>query len=98
MSYMFYACRSITSIEPLANWNTSKVTNMSYLLGDNSSNVGYGIKITSIEPLANWNTSKVTNMSGLFRQCINITYPLAELNQCVLNPAYGFVVNVIDVL
>ena len=25
-------------------------------------------------------------------------YPLAELNQCVLNPAYGFVVNVIDVL
>lgn len=24
--------------------------------------------------------------------------PLAELNQCVLNPAYGFVVNVIDVL
>ena len=26
-----------------------------------------------------------------------ICYPLAELNQCVLNPAYGFVVNVIDV-
>jgi len=25
-------------------------------------------------------------------------HPLAELNQCVLNPAYGFVVNVIDVL
>jgi len=24
--------------------------------------------------------------------------PLAELNQCVLNPAYGFVVNVIDIL
>ena len=23
-----------------------------------------------------------------------ICYPLAELNQCVLNPAYGFVVNV----
>lgn len=28
----------------------------------------------------------------------NNLYPLAELNQCVLNPAYGFVVNVIDVL
>jgi len=27
-----------------------------------------------------------------------LIYPLAELNQCVLNPAYGFVVNVIDVL
>ena len=43
-----------------------------------------------------------------FRTIVNIaidrglikgnTNPLAELNQCVLNPSYGFVVNVIDVL
>ena len=35
----------------------------------------------------------------LFKEYIwLLNNPLAELNQCVLNPAYGFVVNVIDVL
>ena len=29
---------------------------------------------------------------------LDTLYPLAELNQCIFNPAYWFVVNVIDVL
>ena len=48
-------------------------------------------------------------ISILYRQCciyilyvnvvsIYILYPLAELNQCVLDPAYRLVANVVDVL
>ena len=35
---------------------------------------------------------------GIVEAIKMIYYPLAELNQCVLDSAYGFVVNVIDVL
>ena len=40
---------------------------------------------------------KVIN-AGLQNSYNTYLNPLAELNQCVFNPAYGLVVNVIDVL
>ena len=36
--------------------------------------------------------------NGGFKPNKREDYPLAELNQCIFNPAYRFVVNVIDVL
>ena len=44
-------------------------------------------------------TSYISTGSPISLGNITVNFnPLAELNQCVLNPAYGFVVNVIDVL
>lgn len=49
---------ALTDISALANWDTSKVTDMSYLLA--------GTKITNTDALSGWDTSKVTNMTSLF--------------------------------
>ena len=57
-SYAFYYHMALTDLSALANWDTSKVTNMSYMF--------YFTKITNIDALANWDTSKVTNMSAMF--------------------------------
>ena len=38
------------------------------------------------------------NIALFHRKIIIDTYPLAELNQCVLDPAYRLVANVVDVL
>ena len=41
---------------------------------------------------------KKENLRCILAYPLSLKHPLAELNQCVLNPAYGFAVNVIDVL
>lgn len=50
---------------PLANWDTSNVTDMSYMFGKN--------KTTSLAGLENWNTSNVTDMRNMFETNSNIT-------------------------
>ena len=49
MSYLFYN-NSISDLTPLANWNTSKVTDMSNMFGSNPA-------IIDLKPIANWNIS-----------------------------------------
>src|SRR5699024_9033943 len=48
----------ISDLSPLANWNTSNVTNMRYMFSKNP--------ISDLSPLAGWNTGKVTNMDNMF--------------------------------
>ena len=49
----------------LSNWDTSKVTNMSYTFDECSS-------LTSLD-LSNWDTSQVTNMERMFYYCGKLT-------------------------
>ena len=57
--YTFFG--AVAFNQPLDNWNTSKVTNMSQTFA------GEYAKVTTFnQPLDNWNTSNVTNMSNMF--------------------------------
>ena len=56
---------SITEIIGLSNFNTSKVTNMSYMFACNKS-------LINID-LSNFNTSDVTNMAVMFEGCSSLT-------------------------
>ncbi len=57
MSYMFYKCSSLTSLN-LSNFNTDNVKNMSYMFSHCSS-------LSSLN-LTNFNTDYVNNMSYMF--------------------------------
>ena len=60
MCDMFSGCSSLTSID-LSNFNTQKVTDMSYMFSD-------CISLTNID-LSNFNTQKVIDISYMFSGC-----------------------------
>ncbi len=64
MSYMFYNCRSLTSLNT-SNFNTANVTDMSWMFAVCSS-------LTSLN-LSNFNTANVTDMSYMFYACGSLT-------------------------
>ena len=57
MSYMFYDCSSLNSID-LSEFNTNNVTNMSFMFFHCSS--------LNLIDLSKFNTNNVTNMSCIF--------------------------------
>lgn len=63
MSYMFYACNNLTSID-LSNFDTSNVTNMAYMFEFCS--------LVALD-LSNCDTSNVINMGMMFFGCDNLT-------------------------
>ena len=73
MYQMFYNCSSLTDITGLSNWDTAKVTTMSYMFAST--------KITSLDALIPnknnnpniWNTGNVTSMSYMFNGCTSLT-------------------------
>ena len=67
MEEMFNGCRSLTSLEGLAEWDTGSVTNMSYMFSNCS-------KLTSLEGLARWETGNVKDMSVMFQNCSSLTF------------------------
>lgn len=64
---MFYNCVLDETID-LSSWNTSKVTNMSYMFSINYNSVQSSTKdrLKTLD-LSNWNTSNVTNMNDIFK-------------------------------
>ena len=64
MSYMFYGCSKLTSLD-VTNFNTANVTNMSSMFSN-------CLSLTSLY-LTNFNTEKVTNMSRMFFSCLSLT-------------------------
>ena len=64
MSYMFYSCSSLTSLD-VTHFNTAKVTNMNRLFSNCSS-------LTSLD-VTHFNTAKVTNMNNMFYNCSSLT-------------------------
>ena len=63
MSYMFYYCMSLTSLD-LSSWNTARVTMMYYMFSECS-------KLTTVD-LSGWNTENVGATGGLFYNCSNL--------------------------
>ena len=64
MSYMFYSCSSLTSLD-VTKFNTEKVANMSYMFSSCSS-------LTSLD-VTHFNTAKVTRMDHMFYSCSKLT-------------------------
>ena len=64
MSYMFYACSKLTSID-VTKFDTSNVTNMSGMFSNCSG-------LTSLD-VSKFDTSNVTNMSNIFAVCSELT-------------------------
>ena len=63
MEEMFRGMKYVTSLEPLRNWDTSKVENISGMLIE--------VRADTLDPLANWNLANVTNSDDmLFRMTI----------------------------
>ena len=60
MSYMFYSCQELSSLD-LTNFNTANVTDMHSLFD-------YCSSLTSLD-LTNFNTAKVTYMNNMFEGC-----------------------------
>ena len=61
---MFNDSRGLISLD-LSSFDTSQVTNMSYLFGNCKS-------LTTLN-LSSFNTNKVTNMGGMFSACFALT-------------------------
>ena len=64
MSYMFYSCSSLTSLD-VTHFNTAKVKNMSCMFSSCSS-------LTSLD-VTHFNTAKVKNMCKMFSSCSSLT-------------------------
>ena len=64
MSYMFYSCSSLTSLD-VTHFNTANVTDMHCMFEDCSS-------LTSLD-VSHFNTANVTNMSYMFSICVALT-------------------------
>ena len=61
ISYMFFGCVSLLSLPDISKWNTSNITNMSYLF--------YWCSLPSLPDISTWDTSNVINMSYMFYWC-----------------------------
>ena len=67
MSYMFYNCSSLLTLENYSELDISNVTDMSYMF--------YGCtNLHNINNYESWDTSKVKNMSHMFYQCLSIEF------------------------
>ncbi len=54
MRSIFHNCKNLSNINPIGNWDTSNVIDMS--------NMFYDCDLKDISPIRNWDISKVTNM------------------------------------
>jgi len=87
-SSLFEGCSSLTggvwyAPYAFANFNTSSVTNMSYMFSGCSALIDQGMN--------SWNTSSVTNMSGMFQNATSFNSPLSGWNvSSVTNMSYMF--------
>ena len=71
-SYLFAGLYNINSINFNDNFNTFKVTNMSYMFGSGYYRSSISNTMQNLD-LSGFNTSKVTDMSGMFSRCSSLT-------------------------
>ena len=60
-SNFFYNMRALSDLSTISSWNTSSVTDMSYMF----STAGYNVTTFNLN-LSSWNTSSVTSIKSLF--------------------------------
>lgn len=74
MAYMFGSTRLLTNVDPLASWNTGRVTNMEMMFMESAG-------LADIKGLRSWNVGWVTDMAHMFRgTLIDDITPLEEWN------------------
>ena len=56
---MFYNCTSLSSLPEISKWNTSNVTNMSYMFYNCTS-------LSSLPDISKWNTRNVKDKNNIF--------------------------------
>ena len=66
MSYMFYRCPSLISLDNISKLNINKVTSMKCLFKECS-------LLKSLPDISNWDTSNVFSMCSLFEGCSSLT-------------------------
>ena len=64
MSGMFYGCEGLPTLD-LSGWNTSAVTNMSYMFSSFTD-------LTTIYVGEEWSTENVTDSDNMFEGCTNL--------------------------
>ena len=69
MSTMFQNCINLSSLD-LSSFDTSNVTDMSYMFAGGPGNK---MSLTEIKGIEKFNTSRVINMSTMFQNCINLS-------------------------
>ena len=88
-SDMFYNFQSVTSLD-LSHFDTSKVTNMSFLFREMKS-------ITSLD-MSHFDTSKVKNMSAMFYKMVNVTnLDVSHFDTSNVTNMYGMFCNMANV-
>ena len=65
LSYMFYSCTNLTTINGTGNWDTSDVNNMEWMFT-------MCFQLASLD-VNSWDTSDVTNMHWMFFGCSSLT-------------------------
>jgi surface protein len=82
MESMFRNCISLNGPSNINSWNTTNVTNMSYLYR--------GAKVFN-QFIGDWNTQNVINMSGMFQYTPAFNQPIGNFNTTnVTNMSYMF--------
>lgn len=68
MRLMFNGCWMLSDLDDIsrAQWDTSRVTDMSYLFSGRS-------KLEGLDGIATWDTGKVENMADMFSGCTGLT-------------------------
>ncbi|WP_431612448.1 BspA family leucine-rich repeat surface protein [Chryseobacterium sp. 'Rf worker isolate 10'] len=95
MRQMFYLCISLIGNPSFNTWNTSTITDMHYMFGDdtlfnqplgswdtsNVTDMSYMFDYTGFnQPLGKWNTAKVTTMEHMFHDSGNFNQDLQNWN------------------
>ena len=68
LNHMFYSCESLLSLPDISKWNTSNITDMSYMFSWCKS-----LASSSLLDISKWNTSNVTDMSYMFNGCESLS-------------------------
>ena len=63
MSYMFYNCRSLSSLPDISKWNANNFIFMRYMFS-------YCSSLSSLPDISKWNTNHSTDVSEMFDNCI----------------------------
>jgi len=63
---MLFGCSSLSSLLYISKWNTSNITDMSYML--------FGCSLLSYLPdISKWNSNNVADMSCMFQGCSSLS-------------------------
>ena len=63
---IFYGCSSLLSLPNISKWNTSNVTDMSYMFFRYSS-------LSSLPDISKWNTNNAIDMRNIFYGCSSLS-------------------------